>query len=217
MERIEIMNPLRTISADQLSHIDPKNGLILDVRTKMEHGEKHVDFNHAHIPLDELNPTDIMMRHGLDKDSEVYILCRSGNRATQAAKMFMKEGYKNAYVVEGGIVACEECGHKVKGHGIKSCNSNSSPTKGPFSLERQVRITAGIFVAIGTLLSFSVDPSFGLIPLLVGCGLIFAGLTDCCGMALLLTKAPWNKIKTDRSRSPGNLENSPLPLAKSRR
>jgi hypothetical protein len=29
----------------------------------------------------------------------------------------------------------------------------------------------------------------------VGLGLTFAGLTDICGMAFLLTKMPWNKAR----------------------
>ncbi len=189
------MTTLKTIPADQLKCSDPSNGIILDVRTKMEHLEKSIDFPHTHVPLDELNPDDFMMRHGLDKDSEVYILCRSGKRATQAARKFSSAGYHNVYVIEGGIMACEDCGHNLKGHGVKSPNPNNSTTKRPISLERQVRITAGALTATGALLSFVVGPVFSLIPLFVGSGLIFAGITDRCGMALLLTKAPWNQVK----------------------
>jgi hypothetical protein len=29
----------------------------------------------------------------------------------------------------------------------------------------------------------------------VGAGLVFAGITDCCGMRLLLAKLPWNTHK----------------------
>ena len=87
------MTSFATINAKELDHMDPNQGVILDVRTKMEHAEKHVSFGHAHVPLDELKPTDFMMRHGLDKDSDVYILCRSGKRATQAAEKFAAEGY----------------------------------------------------------------------------------------------------------------------------
>lgn len=187
------MTNFSTIAAKNLQPIDQNQGIILDVRTKMEHVEKHIGFSHAHVPLDELKPTEFMMRHGLDRDAEVYILCRSGKRAVQAAEKFAAEGYCNVNVIEGGIIACEDCGHAVKGHGTKA-SSTGVKTKAPISLERQVRIAAGLFTALGAAMGLFIAPIFGIIPLLVGCGLIFAGITDRCGMALVLTKAPWNKI-----------------------
>jgi len=194
------MTSFATINAKELDHMDPNQGVILDVRTKMEHAEKHIGFGHAHVPLDELKPTDFMMRHGLDKDSDVYILCRSGKRATQAAEKFVAEGYRNIKVIEGGIIACEDCGHDIKGHGA-GIPTNSVQTKTPISLERQVRIAAGLFAATGAALGLLVSPVFTIVPLFVGCGLIFAGVTDRCGMALVLTKAPWNKINEGISAS----------------
>lgn len=189
------MNSFSTIRAQDLDHIDPNQGVILDVRTHIEHAEKHIDFGHAHVPLDDLKPTDFMMRHGLDRDADVYILCRSGKRATQAAEKFADEGYRNVKVIEGGIIACEDCGHDIKGHGA-GASASSIKTKGPISLERQVRIAAGLFTAMGAALGLFVNPAFTIIPLFVGCGLIFAGVTDRCGMALVLTKAPWNKMNS---------------------
>lgn len=188
------MSKYTTIRAENLGQVDPNQGVILDVRTKMEHAEKHIGFGHAHVPLDELNPDDFMMRHGLDKDSDVYILCRSGKRAAAAAEKFTGAGYRNVHVIEGGIVACEACGHEIKGHGVKGASGDATK-KGPISLERQVRIAAGLFASIGAALGLLVNPLFTIIPLFVGCGLVFAGVTDRCGMALVLTKAPWNKIE----------------------
>jgi hypothetical protein len=61
------------------------------------------------------------------------------------------------------------------------------------SLERQVRIAAGTLVATGTLLGAFVSPWWLILPGFVGGGLIFAGVTDFCGMAMLLARMPWNK------------------------
>jgi len=44
-------------------------------------------------------------------------------------------------------------------------------------------------------LALTTSSAFALIPLFVGGGLVYAGVTNNCGMALVLTKAPWNKIK----------------------
>lgn len=177
---------------EKLGQIDLNDGIVIDVRTQMEHSEKSLVIPHFHIPLDELKPTDFMMRHGLNKDSNVYILCRSGKRAEKAADKFIAEGYHNVHVIEGGIVACEGCGYEVQGH-LTSQETSTTYAKKPISLERQVRIAAGAIAATGALLGLLVYPLFGIIPLFVGCGLVFAGITDWCGMALVLTKAPWNK------------------------
>lgn len=187
------MTGYQTFRAEELSSLDPNESIILDVRTRMEHAEKRLDFGHAHVPLDELKPVDFMMRHGLDKDSGVYILCRSGKRAAQAAEKFVTQGYRNIHVIEGGIIACEDCGQKVQGHAANT-NTISSTKNGAMSLERQVRIAAGAIAATGALLGLTINPLFSIIPLFVGGGLMFAGITDRCGMALVLTKAPWNKL-----------------------
>jgi rhodanese-related sulfurtransferase len=185
------MTKPQLFSAAKLNQIDATQGIIIDVRTKMEHAEKRLTAGHTLMTLDELKPTDFMMRQGLDKDFEVYILCRSGKRAAQAAEKFIQEGYKNVHVIEGGIEACAESGHKLEGY---AANENiSKDIKRPMSLERQVRITAGLIVVLGSLLALTLSSGFVLIPLFVGAGLMFAGITDRCGMALVLTKAPWNK------------------------
>jgi rhodanese-related sulfurtransferase len=187
------MTGYQTFRAEELPSLDPNESIILDVRTGMEHAEKRLAFGHAHVPLDALKPADFMMRHGLDKDFGVYILCGSGKRAAQAAEKFVADGYRNIHVIEGGIIACEDCGHDMKGHGTGT-SANGVKAKGPISLERQVRIAAGAIAATGALLGLTVNPLFGVIPLFAGGGLMFAGMTDRCGMALVLTKAPWNRM-----------------------
>ena len=61
------------------------------------------------------------------------------------------------------------------------------------SVERQVRIIAGTLVILGVVLGLLVHPALFGLSALVGCGLVFAGLTDTCGMATLLAHLPWNR------------------------
>jgi rhodanese-related sulfurtransferase len=66
------------------------------------------------------------------------------------------------------------------------------------SLERQVRIAAGALVAVGAALAaFGPDLMWQRIGAglagFVGCGLVFAGITDTCGMAMLIARMPWNQ------------------------
>lgn len=62
------------------------------------------------------------------------------------------------------------------------------------SLERQVRIAAGLLVVLGTALGYFVHPYLLGLPAFVGAGLVFAGITDTCGMGMLLAKMPWNQV-----------------------
>jgi rhodanese-related sulfurtransferase len=60
-------------------------------------------------------------------------------------------------------------------------------------LERQVRIAAGSLVLLGCLLGWQVHAGFYGLAAFVGAGLVFAGVTGFCGMALLLARLPWNR------------------------
>ena len=93
----------------------------------------------------------------------------------------IKNNILNVINVEGGTTAWSAAGLPVV-RGRKT-----------ISLERQVRIAAGSLVFAGTLLGAMVNPLFLIIPGFVGAGLVFAGVTDTCGMAMMLAKMPWNQ------------------------
>ena len=187
------MTNYQTISPNKLKNLN-LNSIIIDVRTNMEYDGKRLCCNHIHKPLDQLDPQEFMKNHNLDNNAEIYFLCRSGGRAKQAADKFFNAGYKNVRIIEGGLVACEACGEKLEGHEVNFCSTKKNYQ---LSLERQVRIAAGALTFIGTLFGIYY-PIFLAIPLFVGGGLDFAGLTDRCGMALLLTRAPWNKSNKNK-------------------
>ena len=98
-----------------------------------------------------------------------------------AAEALEGKGFTNLSVMEGGVNQWKSEGLPVK------------EGKGVMSLERQVRIAAGALVAIGAALAWSVSPAWVILPGFVGCGLVFAGITDTCGMGMMMAKMPWNK------------------------
>ncbi|MCX7342931.1 MAG: rhodanese-like domain-containing protein, partial [Proteobacteria bacterium] len=59
---------IKTIDINQLKQVET-NSIILDVRTQMEHAEKHLKCKHVHIPLDELNPSDFIAKNNIDKNT----------------------------------------------------------------------------------------------------------------------------------------------------
>jgi rhodanese-related sulfurtransferase len=97
--------------------------------------------------------------------------------------MFLGAGFTNVINIEGGTLACIECGLPV----IRG--------KKAITLERQVRIAAGSLVLLGVLLGWLVHPVLVTLSAFVGAGLVFAGITDTCGMGLLLARMPWNQVK----------------------
>ncbi|MFM7208035.1 MAG: rhodanese-like domain-containing protein [Planctomycetaceae bacterium] len=161
--------------------------MLIDVRTPAEYGDAHVDFA-RNVPLDRLSAREIA---GLAGDGPVYFVCKSGTRSQKACEQMRAAGVERVVSVEGGTAACEAAGMSVI-RGRKA-----------MSLERQVRIAAGSLVAVGAALAaFGPDApvdwrSIGAgLAGFVGCGLMFAGVTDTCGMALLLARMPWNQTRS---------------------
>ena len=153
---------------------------LIDVRTPAEYAQVHIPGTES-IPLDRLDAAKLRAS-GCREDVPIYLVCRTGTRATQAARNLEKGGFSQCHVVEGGTMGWAEAGLSV-----------NRGTGKVISLERQVRIAAGSLVLIGSLLAHFVNPMFLWLPGFIGSGLIFAGITDWCGMGLLLARLPWNR------------------------
>jgi rhodanese-related sulfurtransferase len=175
------MKTIAPAELDQLLRTQPDLPL-LDVRTPMEYAQAHVP-QARNIPLDTLAPRALFDAGALPQGQPVYILCQTGGRAGKAAERFAREGFDQAVIVTGGTQAWSEAGLPVDRALVET-----------ISLERQVRIAAGSLVLLGALLGYLVHPYFIGLSAFVGAGLVFAGITDTCGMGLLLAKAPWNRI-----------------------
>jgi rhodanese-related sulfurtransferase len=178
-----------TIEAFKKIYLDREVKLLIDVRTPAEFEEIHVE-GATNLPLGEFNLEKVEELCTKTGATEVYLICRSGGRSQQALEKLTGLGFKNAISVLGGTSAAD---------------ANNIPTTKPvrkvISLERQVRIAAGLLVLIGTIAAILLSIFFLILPLFVGAGLIFAGITDWCGMGLLLAKFPWNQAKLSCSKS----------------
>ena len=161
-------------------------GQLLDVRTPGEHAAAHVP-GAILIPLDELNAADFCRQRG-GNGTPLYVLCQSGGRAKKAIEKLERAGVRGCVLVEGGTQAWLDAGLPV--------NRGESRV---LPLMRQVQITVGFLSAAGAALALTVNLRFALIPLIIGCGLLFAGLTGFCGLAVLLAKMPWNKTSSGNS------------------
>ena len=155
---------------------------LIDVRTPVEYREVHAEIA-RNVPLDQLNPTDVLAGH--DTEEPLYVICRSGNRASKACEAIAAAGFHNVVNIEGGTQAWDAAELPVV-RGKKA-----------ISLERQVRIVAGLLVLTGALLGYFVNINFIWLSAFIGAGLTFAGITDTCGMGMMLAKMPWNQVKPD--------------------
>ena len=179
------MNPIQTETSLSVRELQNRlasgaPALLLDVRTPGEFGTAHVPGAKL-IPLDQLDPAAFMRDRGAEV-APVYVLCQSGGRAKRAIEKLETAGVKGCVLVEGGTQAWIDAGFPV--------------TRGEsrvLPLMRQVQIVVGFLSATGALLALTVHPAFAFLPLVIGCGLLFAGVTGFCGLALVLAKMPWNQ------------------------
>jgi rhodanese-related sulfurtransferase len=153
---------------------------LIDVRTPLEYREVHA-VDARNVPLSQLDPTALLRDRQAAPEDPLYFICRSGGRGQQACEKLVKAGHAKVVNVEGGTLAWAAAGLPVA-RGEKA-----------MSLERQVRVAAGALVCLGVVLAALVHPAFVALSALVGAGLVYSGVTNTCGMGLLLAHMPWNR------------------------
>jgi len=159
---------------------------LIDVRSPAEFSEGHIP-RAINIPLEEV-PQRI---NDIATEGDVVITCASGARA-KSCKMRDFAENQNVLVLEGGTNAWQKKGLPLVG----TSGVNTLP------IMRQVQIGAGSFILIGFLLAWLLHPLWLGIPLFVGAGLLFAGVSGFCGMALILARMPWNQSGSTAKGTP---------------
>ncbi len=155
---------------------------VIDVRTPVKFREAHLPMA-RNVPLDALDARQVQRERNGATDRPLYVICRSGARASKACQTLLEAGCTDVVNVEGGTQAWIDAGLPVV-RGKKT-----------ISLERQVRIVAGGIVLVGAVLAMIVHPYFAAISAFIGAGLLLAGLTDTCGMGMILARMPWNQTR----------------------
>lgn len=158
--------------------IESGEAVLVDVREPDESAAERIEGAKL-VPLSRFDPAQVPAPPAGGK---VILHCRSGRRSSEARARLVQAGRSDVYSLEGGIEAWRSAG---------------LPThinrRAPIAIMRQVQITAGSLVLLGTLLGVFLSEWFLIIPGFVGAGLIFAGASGFCGMAAVLTYMPWNR------------------------
>jgi rhodanese-related sulfurtransferase len=163
---------------------------LVDVRSPGEYAAGHIP-QAINIPLEQLE-----VRFADFTEGHVAILCQSGRRAGMACDI-LRDHHEGLLLVEGGTKAWIDEGFPTV-----------SSVTNKWSLERQVRLGAGVMVLIATILSVLGFHAWIYLAMFIGAGLTFAGLTNICGMALLLAKLPWNRPSTQSIQSSQEVQQS---------
>src|SRR5579863_8786585 len=150
----------------------------VDVRSENEYAAGHVP-GAVNIPLEQIEGR----LDDVSASGPVVLICKSGTRAGIAGGV-LKQCRENVMVLNGGTEAWAKAGLPLV---------VNRATR--WSLERQVRLAAGVIVLIGAALAMTVNFKWIYLSGFVGLGLTFAGLTDICAMGALLAKMPWNRAR----------------------
>lgn len=178
------MGEIERITPEEAAERMEAGAVLIDVRTPAEFRSVHPR-GAKNIPLQDLSPSriqEILEAHGVDRSKPVLLICRTGLRSASAADWLATAGYRVA-CVEGGVPEWEAAGLPVA----------RDATRRAIPLERQVFLAAGSLVLAGVLLGAFVHPAWLALAGFVGAGLVFAGATGICGMAMLLARMPWNR------------------------
>lgn len=183
MRQLEVIHSnwiMDIISVHDLNEIIKANTdvIVIDVRNPLEHKAGTIPGS-QNIPLEEIERFISVLK----KYSSIYVTCSSGGRSSRAYGLLKK--HKLPVVnVEGGVTAWRNAGFEI---------AQNIQVKARIPIMRQTFLIAGLLVLIGHILGYFISSYFILIPLLVGGGLVFAGITGYCGMKKFIQWMPWNK------------------------
>ena len=152
---------------------------ILDVRTPAEFETAHIDGSY-NVPLDVLKDHGAKVAERIGQGHDVVLVCRSGQRAAQAAELLRSTGVPGGSVLENGIADWEGQGFEVN-RGVQR-----------WELERQVRLVAGSIVLSSVLGSVAI-PRLKWLAAAIGAGLSYAAISNTCAMGTALSKLPYNR------------------------
>jgi len=175
------MNHLKPAALKQA--LDNNQALLVDVREPGEFAREHIAGAQS-LPLSAFDVSR------LPRDRKIVLCCQSGARSTRALSQLQAAGFNDVAHLDGGLSAWKSA------RLITSIDISQ-----PISIMRQVQIVAGSLALTGALLAWLVSPWFIALSGFVGAGLLFAGITDTCMMALLLAKLPYNQPKLGTARS----------------
>ncbi len=171
------------MNASELQYsIAQGNVELLDVRTTLEFNQGHIA-GARHIPLDELEHAPSFEQ--LHPEKRLCVICQSGKRAEKARRHLAERFGVHSQLLDGGMNAWVKAGGPTES--VAGANS-ANPM-------RQVLVVIAVLNLLGIGLALHISLWWLLLPCFTAFGMLMAGITGCCGLALLLAKMPWNRAQ----------------------
>ena len=133
---------------------------LIDVREYPEFAQGHRKGAQL-VPLGTLDKVS----EGWHRSQPLMLICRTGRRAEQAKQTLAAKGFQSLNVLEGGMDAWTSGGEPL-----------TAAAEKPWSMERQVRVTAGSLILTFFGLGLLTSRKFFVGAALVGAGLVYAGV-----------------------------------------
>jgi rhodanese-related sulfurtransferase len=95
-----VANKIKVVTVEEMNtHLQYGNVQIVDLQPEVEYNKSHL-VNAANIIYDK----DFRKKlDKLDKTKPIAIYCTTGTVSPEAAKILQKAGFKNIYILDGGI------------------------------------------------------------------------------------------------------------------
>jgi rhodanese-related sulfurtransferase len=168
----------QTVTASTLSRwLAADEALVVDVREPAEFAGGHIPGS-VSVPMAKIGDMDL----GALGTRKLVLVCASGRRSEMSCARVADRAPTSVHSLTGGLAAWRAEDGAIEGTGREV-----------LPLDRQVLIGAGSVVLTGIALGSLIHPAFYALSAFAGTGLIVAGTTGFCGMALILARAPWNR------------------------
>jgi rhodanese-related sulfurtransferase len=183
---------IHTVTPEALNQATLAGQKLIDVRSSAEFAVGHIP-GAMNVPMEQVEARREDIGHGA-----ILLICEAGTRAMVVAGWL--EGSQPVTVLDGGTAAWRKAGFP-----LVTC----SPCR--WTLERQVRLGAGLLVLVASILATLFNPRWVYLAMFIGVGLTFAGATNICGMAIVLARMPWNRAPSSTVTSVAKCDcHSPL-------
>lgn len=140
---------------------DAASCALVDVRESNDFLEEHIEGS-VNVPLHDLPRRSAT----ISRNKPVYLVCKNGKLATDAAETLRSQGFDNVYVLAGGLLAWNAQGFPVK-RGRDS-----------WLYKREGRILAGLAILLLALLCCGGSWKAAILPGVFAAVLIVSGFAD---------------------------------------
>lgn len=174
---------MQTVTAqDAAARLNAGTGVVIDIRSADEFAQAHIP-GAIHLEAERI---DVDAARKLAALKPIFC-CASGRRTAMLMSRLEGAAGSEALAIDGGLASWQSAGYPVN----RAAGAPSVP-----SIQRQVMIAVGTVLLLITALSYAVWPPLYIAAGFIGAGLLFAGVSGTCMLALLLMRMPWNRPRS---------------------